>query len=196
MTAPDEVQRLSEDVKKLRQDYDKYFLGLERFEPLRARDEVKKALRRLMTESINKGTARKFKLQSLQASLTQYEAHWNRIARQIEEGTFKRDKLRAQALMDDEAGTDDATAPAAPAARPAAKPTDDAQYPDSIRKLHEAFETTRKQLGGEAKPISMAALAATVQKQMAAIQAQYQCKTVEFKVAVKDGRPILKAIPK
>ena len=87
-------------------------------------------------------------------------------------------------------------APAAVAPKPQPKPTDDVQYPESIRKLHEAFETTRKQLGGDAKPISMAALAATVQKQMVAIQAQYQCKTVEFKVAVKDGRPILKAVPK
>ena len=102
---PDEVQTLSESVKKLRQEYDKYFMGLERLEPLKARDEVKKTMRRLMSESLNKGTAKRFKLQSLQASLISYEAHWNRITRQIEEGTFKRDKLRAQAILEADNGT-------------------------------------------------------------------------------------------
>ena len=181
----DEIERLSESMRQLRVEYDRYFMGLERLEPLKARDEVKKVIRRLISEP-SKNTARRFRLQSLQASFITYEAHWNRIARQIEEGTFKRDRLRAQAMLQEER----AEKPLEPEIPPAPK------YPESIRRLHEAFEEARQKLGGESKPVSIASLAATVQKQVAAIKAQYNCKSVEFKVIVKDGRPILKAIPK
>ena len=39
----------------------RYFLGLERTEPLKAREDVKKEMRRLLTETNNNNTARRFK---------------------------------------------------------------------------------------------------------------------------------------
>jgi hypothetical protein len=187
----DKLDDLAEDMKKLRQEYDKYFMGLERLEPQKLRDAVKKTLRRLMSET-NNNTAYKFRLQTLQASMVTHEAHWNRITRQIEEGTFKRDKLRAQAILRGDAPEPPpAPSPEPPAAGNAAAP----EYSEAIRKLHDAYEQARRQ-AGETKPLPIAALAATVQKQVAAIKAQYNCKSVEFKVTLKDGKPVLKAIPK
>jgi hypothetical protein len=191
----DKLDELAEDMKKLRQEYEKYFMGLERLEPQKMRDSVKKTLRRLQGEHSN-NTAYKFRLQTLQASMVTYEAHWNRITRQIEEGTFKRDKLRAQAILRGDSEAPAATSATSEAPAPAGKPTAaPREYPESLRKLHEAYEQARRQ-AGETKPLPIEALAATVQKQVAAIKAQYNCKSVEFKVTVKDGKPVLKAIPK
>ncbi|HET6345594.1 MAG TPA: hypothetical protein VFH51_11730, partial [Myxococcota bacterium] len=71
----EKLDELAEDMKKLRQEYDKYFMGLERMEPQKMRDSVKKTLRRLMSETHN-NTAYKFRLQTLQASMVTHEAHW------------------------------------------------------------------------------------------------------------------------
>lgn len=184
----DDVQKLAESIKKLKIEYDRYFLGLDRMEPAKSRDAVKKDLRRLVTETNNNNTARRFRLQSLQATLLTHEVYWDRTARQIEEGTYKRDKLRAKALM--EASADEDAAPA-PVAR--AQPAE--EFPEAIKKLHEAYEQARIQ-SGDSREVPIGALAATVRKQVAAIKAQYNCKTVEFKVTIKDGKPILKAVPK
>jgi hypothetical protein len=92
-----DIAELEESLRALRQAYEKYFAGVERLEPLKDRDRLKKELQRLLAEN-TRNTARRFRLQTLQASLVTYEQYWNRITRQIEEGTFKRDRLRAQRL--------------------------------------------------------------------------------------------------
>ena len=193
MTVSDEVQDLSESIKMLRIDYERYFMGLERLAPSKTRDRIKREMRRMIGETGN-NTLRRFRLQSLQATLVTYESHWDRISRQIEEGTYKRDRIRAQSILD---GDDAPEAPAeAPPERAAAAPASKAkEYPEAIRKLHAAYEQARSQ-SGDSRAVSIDALAATVTKQIATIKAQYNCKTVEFKVVVKEGKPVLKAFPK
>jgi hypothetical protein len=253
-----DLQELEDALKQLRIAYERYFAGIERIEPTRERDAVRKRLHLLMGGD-SKNTARRFRLQSLQASLVTYEQHWNRITRQIEEGTFKRDKLRAERILrgptpgasaglqtdpdpepelDGLEGLDDldelggesrpdfspgaalrpGTAarrptqpgiPASPARAPA--PVAPASHPpgatgatlaraavsqtDSVRRLHAAYVETRQGLG-EGEPVSLEAFSATLEKQASAIKARFNCKDVEFKVAVKDGKTILKATPR
>ncbi len=95
MTDVDEAVELTKAVERLRILYEQYFAGVERFEPLKPRDKLKRELRRLLAVRSN-NTAYRFRVQTLQATFVTHETHWDRIARQIEEGTFKRDKLKAQ----------------------------------------------------------------------------------------------------
>jgi hypothetical protein len=67
--------------------------------------------------------------------------------------------------------------------------------PDAIRQLHLAYLATR-QGQGERDPVSLESFSATLEKQAAAIKARFNCRDVEFKVAVKDGKTILKATPR
>src|SRR5690606_36420048 len=114
---------------------------------------------------------------------------------QIEEGTYKRDKLRAERLLQEAQKTAakphvaEAQAPAPKEAAP--KRT----YPEPLRKLHQAYLSARQQTG-ESANISIEAFAATVQKQYVTIKSRYNCKTVDFQVTTKGGRAILKAIPR
>ncbi|MBI5509321.1 MAG: hypothetical protein HY903_11265 [Deltaproteobacteria bacterium] len=201
MSAPqqDEVQGLEEAFKKLRTGYEKYFAGVERLEPLKERDHVRTTLRRLMTvRSAN--TAYRYRLQSLQASLVTYESYWNRITKQIEEGTYRRDLLRLERKLSQTPEDQPPAAPAPPpsptAAAPAAAPTADlSRYPAALQSLYTAFVAARSETG-DTRPLSIETMAATVKKQMAAIKEKYKCERVEFTVAVKDGKAILKAIPR
>lgn len=207
------LDRLEESIKKLRTMYEKYFSGVERTAPERDRDQIKKDINRLLSQRVN-NTAWKFRLHSLQATLITHETHWNRITRQIEEGTYHRDLARMQrkqaaaqppppppppkktkkpAAAEEPAQkqTKEAAAPKAAAAKKPAKPGQNA----AIEKLHAAYNRAR-QKAGITKPVSLKAIEATVRKQTEAIKQRYKCDRVEFKVALKDGKAILKAVPK
>ena len=221
----DEVGTLEEDFKALRTEYEKYFAGVERLEPLKERDRVKTALRRLSTVR-TPNTAFKYRLNTLQASMITYENYWNRITRQIEEGTYHRDLFRLahkQMFADAAAAAKQAEsaapgnggarepvasgtpAPAAatptparaqPAAAPAGAGTNaNAAYPAALRNLYDAFVKARAETGDQ-RPLTIDSLATTVKKQMVAIKEKFKCERVEFTVAVKDGKAILKAIPR
>ncbi|MEE8409419.1 MAG: hypothetical protein V3T05_07430, partial [Myxococcota bacterium] len=89
------LDRLDESIKKLRIAYEKYFAGVERVAPERERDLLKKDLNRLLSHRIN-NTAWKFRLHGLQTTMITHETYWNRITRQIEEGTYRRDLARLE----------------------------------------------------------------------------------------------------
>ncbi len=190
----DGLEALEESLKKLRTAYEKYFVGVERLEPAKERDELKATLRRLSTTH-NKNTAWRFRLQTLQASLITHENYWNRVSRQIEEGSYKRDLLRAAKVRAAPEAADDAgTAAALPAARTPEATADLSKYPTSLRKLYETYARARAQTG-EA-PVSIDEVASTVRTQMQAIKKQTKSASVEFRITIKDGHATLKAVPK
>lgn len=178
----EELDDLEEALKKLRVEYEKYFAGLERREPTDAHDKIRAWMRRLKSQPTS-NTARRFRINQLQATLITYESYWHRICRQIEEGTYKRDRLRAQRLV----------AQGAPS--PPQAPSHQAAPPDPLRELHASYQKAQREVGNR-QPVSLEALARTVAKQTEIIKARYNCTHVEFKVAIKEGRAILKAVPK
>lgn len=185
MSVETEINALESALQNLRIAYEKYIAGVERIEPLRQRERFRKQLRAIQQQRIN-NTALRFRLQTLQSSFVTHEQYWNRVGRQIEEGTFRRFRERPPTKA----------APTAPSgAAPSAQRKDIQQYPASIRKLYESYVSTRERLG-DGRPVSIDKLARTVRSQYQRVKEQYNCHTVEFKVAVKDGRAILKAVPK
>ncbi len=63
-----------------------------------------------------------------------------------------------------------------------------------IDRLHEAYMAARSKTGEG--NVDRAAFTAMIQKQIPAIKQKFNCKSVEFKVVVEDGKTKLKAIPK
>jgi hypothetical protein len=82
-------------LKRLRLLYDQWFHGLERAEPQNQRMEVDRQIAELRREQI-RNTALKFRVNQLVQRYVAYSTYWQRITRQIEEGTYKRDVLRAR----------------------------------------------------------------------------------------------------
>ena len=86
-------------LKRLRALYDQWFAGIERIEPQQQRKELDTLLNTLKREQV-RNTALRFRLQQVVQRYTTYNTYWRRIARQIEEGTYKRDVIRARRLAD------------------------------------------------------------------------------------------------
>jgi hypothetical protein len=90
-----QMAELESRLDRLRALYEQYFLGIERIEPGVPRKDVERRvveLRRARFQS----TAQRFKFQTIVQRYNTMQQHWKRICREIENGTYRRHKLRAE----------------------------------------------------------------------------------------------------
>jgi hypothetical protein len=103
-----EFEALLNDVEtrldRLKVLYEQWFQGMERLEPQIPRKEVERRMVLLRKEQ-PRNTALRFRFQTLIQRYTTLQTYWVRVARQIEEGTYRRDLLKARnALLASKAG--------------------------------------------------------------------------------------------
>ena len=91
----DECAALEDEVEELKAKYEMYFLGVEKREPNRWREETRKKVLRIK-EKFTRNTGLRFRIQSLHARYLSYERMWLRAAREREEGTYRRDLFKAK----------------------------------------------------------------------------------------------------
>lgn len=96
-------------LDRLRALYEQYFLGMERTEPAQLRKEFEAILKILRREQpLN--TALRFRFQQLLQRNVTLDTYWRKTVRQIEDGTFRRDVMRARRRRQGR-GESDARAP-------------------------------------------------------------------------------------
>lgn len=98
---PDEVNKELEELEsrleRLRIKYEQYFTGIEKALPWVQRKDVDRRFQMMHREQL-RSSAQRFRFNSLVQRFTSYQTYWGRILRRIEEGTLKRDVLRAQRM--------------------------------------------------------------------------------------------------
>jgi len=96
---PKEFEILLSDAEiqlsRIKHLYEQYFQGIERIEPQIPRKQFDRSLHQLR-KTKPRNTALRFRFQTLIQRYTTLQTYWRRIARQIEEGTYRRDLLRAR----------------------------------------------------------------------------------------------------
>ncbi len=65
-----------------------------------------------------------------------------------------------------------------------------------IKAIYDAYVMAKKRCGEDTSKLSLNAVADTLKKQVPALMKQHQAKSVEFKVVIKDGKAVLRALPK
>ena len=89
------LKDLESDIARLRALYEQFFQGLERRPPLRLRERIDRTIRQLRRAQ-PRNTAMRFKYQTVFQRWSSFTQYWDRISRQIEEGTYARDVRRAR----------------------------------------------------------------------------------------------------
>lgn len=89
------VGELELRVDRLRSLYDQYFMGIEKTTPSVPHKDVDRRIQLLRKEQI-RNTGLRFRFQMVVQRYNTYQSYWMRITRQIEEGTYKRDLVRAK----------------------------------------------------------------------------------------------------
>ncbi len=93
------LEQTERRLQRLRMLYEQYFQGLERLEPLNQKRDLDSTISVLRRNQPN-NTAMRFKFSQVVQRYTTYNTYWRRITRQIEEGTYKRDVLRARRIAE------------------------------------------------------------------------------------------------
>ena len=208
----DQCKELEEDLEELKARYEQYFLGIERREPARERGEMKRRVEKLK-ESFTRNTGLKFRLQTLYARFLSYERMWVRSTREKESGTYRRDLFKARLHRKADVAASPAPpvpasasaggaqagvtpAPRAAAAAPARPAAFTGTSEPELRALYSAYVDAKKRCSEDVSKLSYDSLARSVQKQVPELMAKFKARAIEFRIEVKDGKAVLKAIPR
>ncbi|HVU01010.1 MAG TPA: MXAN_5187 C-terminal domain-containing protein [Polyangiaceae bacterium] len=99
-----ELDELESRLDRLRSLYEQYFLGIEKIEPTVARKDVDRRFWILRRVKI-RNTARRFRMQVLIQRYNTFQQYWQRICREIENGTYVRHLLKVQKNFGEEPKT-------------------------------------------------------------------------------------------
>jgi len=207
----DETSKTEEELEALKARYEMYLLGIEKREPARERTEMKRKVERLK-DTFTKNTGLRFRLQTLHARFLSYERLWLRSVREKEAGTYRRDLFKARlrsreapdrgAAEPEEVGLPPPEAPSArgPARQAMAPPAPPATFSGTsepqLRALYMAYVDAKRRCKEDVSRLSYESLSKSVQKQVPELMARFKARSVDFRVEVKDGKAVLKAIPR
>ena len=200
----EQIDAMGSRLDRLRSLYEQYFQGIEKIEPSMERTAVHNILQQ-MRKTKSRNTALRFRLNQLVARMNTYETYWMRTSRRIEDGTYHRDvymaryrsKSKKEEAAEDKAAPtgekrpEPARAPGRPAAQPRAALND-----KTVGAIYDAYVLAKRRCKESTKGLTKEAMAKSLRKQVPAIMKQHKCKSVEFKVVIKKGKAILKAVPK
>ncbi len=89
------LKELEGKIERLKVLYEQYFMGIEKMEPQVARKEVTRVMLGLQQQYI-RNTALRFKFNTMLQKWNIYITYWNRVLREIENGTYVRHLQKAK----------------------------------------------------------------------------------------------------
>ncbi len=215
------LELLQQYIQITKNEYEMYFMGIQRLPPTDKQREVKRMLRELTDAHIN-NTAQRFRLRVLRSRYNTLSQLWYRTCKQIEDGTYKKHRFMAdkragetakkvadaQAIKDqikallrgEDVEEATPTDPAQPVqdkiARRAAARKGNASGAHAVgsKDLVNEYAAVRKSLGMDGK-VNATALEARLRKHAEIVKQRTGAKDVRFKVVAEGGKPRLKAIP-
>lgn len=193
----DPLEKLEEDIRRLKNRYDQFFAGIQKMPPQQERRNIDVFIHELSKDKI-RDNSRRFRFNQLLTRYNQYREMWGRRMREREEGPLE--FKRRQAVMSEEPEFAAARRPdpdpprvTSPRPDPYVRVTT-ASNGEEVRKLYEQIEREHFKLG-KLPPVTFDQLTQMVQKQSEIVRSKYQVNTVAFRVETIDGKVKLKAKP-
>jgi len=216
----EEVDLLEAQINVLRARYEQFFLGMDKRPPVQEHDQFKRRMLPLR-QPVVRNSALGFRIQSLQEKVAIYERMWSRTMQEMENGTYRRDLYKARRrrssgespavpLPQPAAKGESAAPQPPPSARPSPTGTEpvihiagarateklDPLSEARLRGVYQAYVEAKKQCNEDTTKMSFDQVAASLRKQVPELLVRHRAKDVEYRVFVKDGRAVLRAVPK
>lgn len=189
----DELDRLEEQIRKLKLQYDQFFRNLRKLPPTEDRKRVEEALRDMMRGKLRDNASR-FRYNGIVSAYNRYQELWSRQMREREEGPINfRERQRLMRATPEP----DVPEPDKPAVT--RRPDDSyvnvtsASNGDAVVEIHRQVAEANRALG-KASP-SAEQVAALVEKQAEQLRGRYNVDSIAFRVETVDGKVKLKAKP-
>lgn len=183
----DDLKELEHKIKRLRLEYEQYFLGILKREPYVLKSDVQRRVNAYLSHPPTR-SREKFRFNTLCARYQSYRALWGRTMRQIENGTYQRHLFRArvQGQATEVPGKSAARAPEPPASGAAA----------AVDKLYKALAAARRKTGEGMQGMTPEKLAATLRRQTETLRKKHGSGKVRFRIVVEGNRARLRATVK
>lgn len=194
----EELDNLEEEIRKLKNNYDQFFMGLQKVPPMQQRRNVEAMIYEIGKQKMRDNT-RRFRYNQLLTRYNQFREMWARKMREREEGPM--DFRRRQAIMNEP--EPEKLQHAAPSPSPRVTSNGDDPYVrvtpesngDEIRALYEQIAAEHLKATGQKTAVTFEQLGQMVQKQAELIRGKYNVTKVAFRVETVDGKVKLKAKP-
>lgn len=198
-----DLERIEDGIRKLKVQYELYFVGAEKLPPTRMHEEVDKLVKKYASMSLQR-PADRFYFNNVQSRYNAYSELWNKQLRMKEEGRLPSGRPAVRSVPVDGGAAARSARPAAGGARSGGPPqsTEDAvrinlEFPEdiSLLRLYERFAAARAHAGqGEAVP-AFEPFRDQVRAQLEALRKKGVRGQVEFRISVQDSKVSLKARP-
>jgi hypothetical protein len=189
-----ELDKLEEDIRKLKVKYEMFFMGSVKVPPQHERHLVEVYIHELGKQKMREN-ARRFRYNQLLSRFNQYREMWGRKIREREEGPI--DFRRRKAALDEPSQTPPPR-PTVPRVTSTNSDTYVKLVPgangEAIRDLYNQIEKEHQKLG-KAPNVTFEQLRSMVEKQSETVRERYNVDVVGFRVDVVDGKVKLKAKP-
>jgi len=177
-----EVTVIERELNELIHEYDMFFQGHERIEPVKKRQKIKRDILNLQNLRINNPIIKQ-KAANITHKFALFQRKWDNIWLQIEKGTFKIDRYKMK-IHNKLKGKGEPKKEEVTEEKPNVKNYD---------KLLNKYEVTQKLLGVN-KKLNKEVLSKKLQQQAEILKKKYKAKDIDFKVIVKDGKATIKPI--
>ena len=181
----DEIER---SIFRIKVAYEKYFNGIERFEPLKELEDLKRTIRDIMVTPI-RNTQQRYRFTQLKARLSSLEMYWRRNVSQMERGVHPKQVFRANLK---ESQTQEAQR--LQQERRERQKMDRQMEERRFRSVYDQLVDARQQTGQHTN-ISFDSVRDSLKKQSRMIKSKFKCDDVQFRVEIQDGKPKMKAVP-
>lgn len=190
----EELDRLEEDIRRLKNRYDQFFNLITKLPPSFERHQIEAMIHEISKQKMRDNT-RRFRFNTILSRYNQFREMWARKMREREEGPldFRRRQAAMQAPL---------AAPHPPPPRAAVTSARPDPYVkmtlgangEEIRRLYGEIERAHLEMG-KLPNVSLEQLTTMIEKQSDVVRAKYNVKTVAFRVETIDGKVKLKAKP-
>ena len=194
----DELDKLEDDIRKLKNRYDQFFAGITKMPPMTERRNIEGFIHELNKLKIRDNT-RRFRFNQLVTRFNQYREMWARRMREREEGPleFGRRQAALNAPAEPEKAQPRAAASAGRVTSGEADPyvrVAQGTNGEELRTLYEQIQSEHSKMGKPSN-VTFEQLSAMVEKQSEMVRTKYNVNTVAFRVETVDGKVKLKAKP-
>lgn len=214
------------ELKALQVRYEQYFLGIERREPSQERDALRKGVMALKRENIRNTALKfrlnslwnKLLSYERMWNRTVKEIEEGRYRRDVfkakmrgyDVGGVSKSGAKKAIALPTEPGADSLSQDedeqhngrGAPRGRDASRPaaaspsSKDKLSSDRVDRLYKAFVMAKKKCKEDVSGLSRDGLERSLKKQLPSLQKKHKGKNVDFKVVIRGGKAVLKAVPK
>ncbi len=185
MTMPESLDSLEVKIRMLKQEYERYFMGILKREPLIHRKEIDGLILRYTNMTI-KNTGDQFRLNCLMSRYNSFRQYWTRTLRAIEEGLYTR---RAESGPIASAHSSMAPAGAGEAMSGSSRPVaSDIAAAEDLSPLYNKYIEARKRHNIAVKGLSKEKFLASVKGVRERIAKTYDVRDTEVTLIEKDGQ--------